>query len=746
MRRIASASILTLFVIAAAIGPGHGQQEPVPVPYVEREEVRFVFLDIVVQEKATDRTWDGWRTARDLTEDQITVLVGRQVMELDQFENRCHAFTGPDSARREPTIENRPESRGPMAGQPGDGDESGDGDEAAGSDPSPDRYILYFDLELLEAHGRYAAFQAARRWAVENAGSEVEVMIVAGARTLRIIRPLSPLTDDLEDDLASVLDEIHSTEMWADAEYFRILELAQILKNWIPIKGIRPSGVVAMGYAAIDRSKTRRSLENLRELMTLFESIEGTKNLILFADIIRFFPGEQYPGLVDKPTNISTDLQRLSRAANERNVRIYPVQAGVGHADAALLLLADETGGQYLDGTNRLDRIFEKVERDLACFYRVGFTMKQRYTGNIENIVVRVKGENRKYRVRHRTTLHDRTPGELATDMIRAAFLEPGSERGLGVTVNATELLNHAGISHLRIEMKVPLASLLPLPVPGDGRPRYQVRAELGVRVVPLRRRPTSGGASQRDHAGNTPGDRTLADVDTERETFGFGRQAILTLPPTAGQDEAPTVLVLAREIDAPPGDYLVIAVVHDQLARSTGAARREIEVRLTDSESLGDVHLSARQRGSVMLTKGADDRSEDLDTTGRPPLEVPPLMPPELLLVDGNRVDTGVPYYLSYAVCHNTGQDDERTGEETGKLTRTLACGSTPISLPPPSRMAEQADHTEPCVMLVEQIPAGLPPGTECRFEVVLDRPGGVHETKGREFSIHPPDDSSHG
>ena len=81
MRRMAPASILSVFAIAAAIVPGLSQQEPVPVPYVEREEVRFVFLDIVVQEKATDRSWDGWRTARDLTEDQITVLVGRREME-----------------------------------------------------------------------------------------------------------------------------------------------------------------------------------------------------------------------------------------------------------------------------------------------------------------------------------------------------------------------------------------------------------------------------------------------------------------------------------------------------------------------------------------------------------------------------------------------------------------------------------------------------------------------------------------
>jgi VWFA-related protein len=712
--RRAAAIILSVTVLAGGVVPGLSQEEPIPVPFIERETVRFVFLDIVVEEKATDGAWAGWRLARDLKKEQVAVLAGGREMILDLFEDRCRPL--------EVIEESRPQ-------------ESSVAEVAPPEDlsSSPDRYILYFDLELLDLSGRHAAFQAARNWAAENTGRSIEVMVVAGASGLRIIRPLSPLTDDLQEDLDAALEEVGSTELWAATEFFRVEELIEILRRKDSAAGL------ARSYAAIDRTKTRRSLQNLRELMSVFERIEGTKNLLLFADAIRFFPGEQYPGLDRRPSDIGTDLQQFGQAANERNVRIYPVQAGLEmgkKADSALTMLASETGGRHLYGTNFVDRIFDHIKDDLSCFYRVGFTATARYSGRTESLAVRVTGENRKYRVRHRSTLHDPTTEQIAADMVLAAFVDPSSARGFDMSVNAAELFNHAGVSHLRIEMSVPLAELLSLPVPG-GRPgRRQFRVELGVRFVPLRSRPTMSRSAERG---------AWADVATDRESCGFGKQAVLTIPlPGAGRVQ-PTQLVLAHEIDAPPGSYRVVAVAYDQLAQSAAAVLTDVEVISSSPEALGAVALGIGKSGAVMLAgdevatagegaataPGEDRGPARQELAASCSIGAPSLMPPDVLLVEGESVDAGRPIYLSYALCHDI--------DDRGSFTRGLTCDSTPITLPPPSRLAAKPGHADPCTMLVEQVPPDLRPGAACRFEVVLERPGRPRETRTREFSILP-------
>jgi VWFA-related protein len=669
------------------------------VPFVERETVRFVFLDIVVEERATDHAWSGWRLARDLTKNQVTVIAGGREMTLDLFENRCLPVEVIEAART-------PEPRGV--------EDAPAGEQSA----STERYILYFDLELLDLSGRHAAFQAARNWATENADRPIEVMIVTGARALRIIRPLSPLTDDLREDLDAAMDEVRSTDLWAARELLRIQELEGLL-TIKPLGGANsPAPATASGYAAMDRAKTRRSLQNLRDLMSVFESIEGTKNLLLFADTIRFFPGEQYPGLDRDPGSVSTDLQQFGRAANERNVRIYPVQAGLElgkSPDNALSMLASETGGRHLFGTNFVDRAFDYVAEDLSCFYRVGFTTTPQYSGRTESLAVRVTGENRKYRVRHRSTLHDPTSEQIAADMVLAAFVDPSSARAFDLTAHATELFNHAGVSHIRIEMNVPLTELLPLPVPGSRPGRSQVRVELGVRIVPLRSNPATEGAARRG---------AWADVAADRESCSFGKQAVVTIPWQGDGREVPTELVLTHEIDAPPGSYRLAAVAHDQLAQSTATVLTDVEVNPSSPHGLGVVSLAVGKPGAVMLS----DEPEDSCL-----IEAPSLMPPGTLLVEGDSVDEGRPLYLSYAVCY----DLEGGGEE--QFSRELKCGAMPVPLPPPSRLAAGPGHTDPCVMLVERVPPDLPVGPTCRFEVVLERPGGVRETRTREFFVLP-------
>ena len=82
---VAVATGLLLQASAARDSGRKPQQSPLPVPLLERDEVRFVTLDVAVEEKARK----GWRPARDLLPDQIAVSLGGRRMDLEVFENWC---------------------------------------------------------------------------------------------------------------------------------------------------------------------------------------------------------------------------------------------------------------------------------------------------------------------------------------------------------------------------------------------------------------------------------------------------------------------------------------------------------------------------------------------------------------------------------------------------------------------------------------------------------------------------------
>src|SRR6185436_19415688 len=66
------------------------KSQPAPTPFIQREEVRFVTLDLVVEQRGGPGG-RAWHFARDLTKEQVHVYVGSQEMTLDLFEKSCGA-------------------------------------------------------------------------------------------------------------------------------------------------------------------------------------------------------------------------------------------------------------------------------------------------------------------------------------------------------------------------------------------------------------------------------------------------------------------------------------------------------------------------------------------------------------------------------------------------------------------------------------------------------------------------------
>jgi hypothetical protein len=599
-------------------------------------------------------------------------------------------------------------------------------------------------------------------------------MIITAGRGLRIARTFLPADEHLRQDLKAARGDFRSGELWAAFEWNRMDDLRQE-------KNLSLRKTLARSYAQVDRSKTRNSLANLRDVMTIFDSVEGTKNLLLFADTIRLIPGCQYSCLkASRLNDVHSELQDLAEAANERNVRIYPVRAEMRRADDALTMLASETGGRVFEGSNVVDGAFERVAGDIACFYRVGFRVRPSYSGKVEPIRVQVVNRRSTVRLRYRQTLEDPTRDEIEADMIRAAFMAPTMAHAFPIAVRVTELFRRQNGSRLQVEIGTPLGALLGLPAP-TGRPgSRQVRVEIGARVVPLRPLP-EGDSAAASRSG------VWADVATDLSSSGFGRQAVLTLPPPSRPDRSLDRVVATAEFDAPPGRYRIVGVIQDQLARMVSAAVTDLQLD-ADTNRLGTIGLASGDAHAVLLrdTPAGDPEQQPLgrqatDPTGdehippggKPARDAsgwkgknvalaPALLPPGALLNETSVVEQGGPAHLYYSVClepspkgrrarqANSSSPHPSPGSEpsSGRLSsgdgwqleRVLSCGSesTAVRLPPRSLAAPRKGVQ--CEPLIDSIPAdALRPG-RCRFDLLLKGPGGEQERGAREFTVVPP------
>ncbi len=707
------------------------ESQPAPTPFVQREEVRFVTLDLVVEQRG-GTGGAGWHLARDLVKEKVHILVGSREIELDLFENWCSEVTPGSSPATVMTAASEGDSSsrapsGPTTIQSREGSA-----EEQNSPPSePHKYILYFDLQQLTMGGRNRAFQAALEWAKKASQSSDEVMILTGGMSLRIVRPMLPASRNLMEDLAAARDDTSAMDMWAEGEERRIEEI---------VNGGGPA--LAKLYTSIDYDIARRSLENISRLMTIFGDIPGTKDLVYFSETIRLYPGSEYPFGPSPKTALSMDVARpvyeLAALANEGNVRIYAVQASGlkegKNIEDPLLVLSEETGGRPVYGTNSLDAVFGRIEEDHSCFYRVGFRLPSENSGSRKTIVVRIGESGRGYRVRHRRSVDDSTREKKEMDRLTAAFLIPEAARAFPVEVSPTRLFDHARGSRVRIDVSVPAESLLVLPA-GDPK-SLQMTVQFGGQVVPLR----VGSASMGKPEGNPWG-----DVDPKRETFTFNRQAQIQLPPSRAISHRPTQIVYAIEMDVPPGDYRAVVAVQDVRSGSVAAQLSDFHAEASEVP-LGEIGIGLEDVATVIVQ--APDPTEKLrPLSGKAKSKIQPAensLPPQLLLVHDATVELNAVPSFFYAVCDpqaalkNGGQGNlaEQEALAGWRVRRVVACGGKEGIALPPHKVADVSPRTG-CALMIDELPAESLKAGPCRFEVGLEWPGADSVMRSKEFFV---------
>ncbi len=660
-----------------------------PVPFVQREEVRFITLDLTGEEKRRG----GWRPLRDLRREQVTVLVGDKVVELELFENHCAEASEPAAGRQ--TVDTAPPST----------------QASPDFEPEQVRFIIYLDMSRLTLEGWRLSLKALRKWADTSVQAEDPVMIaVAKIGGLRIIRPFLPASQHLHEDIDAAMEAGRNDEFWSNWMESRLRAAGD---DYAFSGSIAGGGSLAALFAE-EALQNQRALKNLRDAMTLFDSVEGTKNLIFFQQTFSLYSGQM------------SFLRQIARGANRRNVRIYGVAAGGGKVTDAITFLSTETGGRYVENTNDLGMILDRARDDAACFFRLGFRTRPSYDGSTKKIIVRVGGGSR-YRLRHTRSLEDPTLEQMDRDMLLAAFLDPSAATAFPLSLEVVPLFDHSHGTRIRVQIQVPVSGLLSLPVMVDDENFRQMRVQAGVSVITLTEPDAAAGVQELG-----------ADVDEETKLLEFSRQSVLTFPASDAASKESRHLAFAEELDAPPGTYRLVLVVQDQLARTVAAAVTEFQVS-DQGRALGPVRLLLEDPLAVAMKRDNPPPARHA-RPGR-------LVGAALSLPDGDRVQSAVSLDRNRAVSLLYGMCDTRhpAGKTEGawkpfqgwQINRSLECdgGGEPISLE--GGRLPAAGWEDRCTLVVNPIPAGsLPPGS-CNFEVTLQRPGVATETRSLALEV---------
>ena len=555
-------------------------------------------------------------------------------------------------------------------------------------------------------------------------------MIITGGMSLRIVRPMLPVSQRLVEDLRAARKDFSTQDLWAEGESGRFREIRSRRTREEKI-------ALSKSYASIEQSVATRVLENFRDVMAIFDSIEGTKNLLFFSETLRMVPGSQYFGnpselragfssLDDAPEagtflDVSGTLRQVVEQANERNVRLYTIQAsGLGAGEDTqdtLTMLASETGGVSVHGTNDLATLFDRAREDASCFYRIGFRMPASHTGKVLPVTLRIGRDGTGYRLRYRRTLMDPTQEQQEKTRLQAAFLAPQAARAFPMTVTSTRLFDHPRGSRIRVQVDIPLKDLLALPGPRPGGQRLTLL--VGGQVLPIREETVPQGISR---------ENPWMDVDPKRESRSFGRRLEINLPPAAGPRRA-TRVAYTGEMDASPGHYLIVAVAEDVLAGTVSSRTIEFRARASFA-SLGEIGLAAEDAGAIVVSE------PDTPAT-------PASLSPKLLTADLGPISPDRRPSFFYALClPETNPSKPQVGSEVGKaqdgwaLRRSLACGSGP-AVPLPSRSLPEIRKPGGCTLVFDPLPSDRVPAGRCRFEVRLEIPGDPPETRTREFEI---------
>ena len=356
--------------------------------------------------------------------------------------------------------------------------------------------ILYVDNLNLHPFTRNRVLSNVRQFLRSRLRTGDEVMLATYERSLHIRHPF---TSDPE-LIASMLFEIEEMSGMAihfDSDRRDMLNQIYEAEDQYQVRGR------ATQYAESIYSDMNFALDALRELVDTLAGLPGRKAILHISDGLSFRAGEdifyaindQFPDvggiLLDAQRyDLSRRFTALTSQANANRVTFYTVEAAglrtysymdasnpnpnggpridqihFNNLQSSLRFMADETGGMAMVNTNNYAPLLDRMADDFDTYYSLGFTPAPTEKGRYFEIKVRVKGQDKGIRVRHREGYRSKPVTSRMADGTLAA-LHYGYERNpLGVKLEFGERTpqeNGHYLVSLRVQVPIGALSFLP--------------------------------------------------------------------------------------------------------------------------------------------------------------------------------------------------------------------------------------------------------------------------------------------
>ncbi len=386
--------------------------------------------------------------------------------------------------------------------------EPGAAPAAAPSAPRPPRRIVLFidRLQIPDTKQRGELFDAIRGFLEGTLGDGDEAMIVTWNRSIRTVLPFTDDPEKLESSLAAVekqsgriatekadLDLLQDEDAW-------FTSLALDPRIGTDFGGFTPTATLFAQQAYFEMKAKTNALKGLTATLG---GMDGRKVLVLVSHRFSRYAGMEY--FLRARSDVTTlgesetkafdtrrFLEDVTRSANANGVTLYAVfPSGMdaplpSAADAAmtapgptsqplggrehlalanemeaLSFIAEKTGGVAAVGAGSLPAFIDRVSADLDSWYSLGYPGP---TGAKRAASVTVRVPGRKVTVRVRGSLVEKTPEEQMQDRVLAHLFKPDGRARIPIQASSTVAPDQKGKYRIRVEIRIPIASLVLLP------------------------------------------------------------------------------------------------------------------------------------------------------------------------------------------------------------------------------------------------------------------------------------------
>jgi len=257
------------------------------------------------------------------------------------------------------------------------------------------------------------------------------------------------------------------------------------------------------------------SIDALKEIVESLAGLPGRKSIVYVSDGLPMVPAEDmYYALTQKFHDSSAvmlsrefDASRrfieLSSRAATNSVVIYTIDAAglrapasasvetatagtpgaatfvdsinISNIQSPLLMMAEQTGGYAIYNSNDVGPGLERVAADFRSYYSLGYSPAHSGTGRLYKIKIKLKGDRKGLRIRHRASYRDMPLDARMTDVARASLTYGLDSNPLDLVVRFGEASRQdKEIYMMPILVGIPLENivLVPLEEVHEGRVR----------------------------------------------------------------------------------------------------------------------------------------------------------------------------------------------------------------------------------------------------------------------------------